>query len=199
MSQNEPCGTPSLPTELLLEIFSQTLTPEHFETIVIQQIPRRRLRLHGPHEGCLIAERARCNLRQVSKLFKLLAGACPGLSSFKKPVGSPVILTSYPEARRVASIDQTNWSLSKLDALSFSPIISGMPDLSAMHLSLDLNSTANFLITTRRLLLPRLVSLSIRIIESSARTRLFLGPRLYILLIYIIKNYTDPTWADFQL
>jgi hypothetical protein len=37
---------------------------------------------------------------------------------------------------------------------------------------------------TRRLLLPRLVSLSVRIIESSARTRLFLGPRLHISKAY---------------
>ena len=85
MSQNEPfpkpCGTPSLPTELLLEILSQTLGPEHFDTIEIEQTPRRRQRLYGPREACLITERARCNLRQVSKLFKELVDAYPGLSS----------------------------------------------------------------------------------------------------------------------
>ena len=88
MSQNEPflkaCGTPSLPTELLLEILSQALAPEYFDTIVIQHTPRRRQRLYGPREACLITERARCNLRQVSNLFKELVDAYPGLLSFSE-------------------------------------------------------------------------------------------------------------------
>lgn len=65
-----------------------------------------------------------------------------------------------------------------------------------MHLLLDLNSTANFLIATRRLLLPQLASLSIRIIEPSATTRLFVGPRLHILPI-ISKAY--PGLIDLHL
>lgn len=65
-----------------------------------------------------------------------------------------------------------------------------------MHLSLDLNSTANFLIATRRLILPQLVSLSIRVIESSATTRQFLGARLHILPI-ICKAY--PGLIDLHL
>ena len=52
-----------------------------------------------------------------------------------------------------------------------------------MYLLLDLNSTANFLITTQRFLLPQLVSLSIRIIDSSAITRQYPGARLAILPI----------------
>lgn len=81
----------------------------------------------------------------------------------------------------MVSIDQTNWSQLKLNSFSFPTIISGVHNLSAMHLLLDLNSTANFLITTRRLLIPQLISLSIRVIESSAITRQFLGPRLHFL------------------
>ena len=65
-----------------------------------------------------------------------------------------------------------------------------------MHLLLDLNSTANFLIATRRLLLPQLVSLSIRIIKSSATTRYVLGARLHILPI-ISKAY--PGLIDLHL
>ena len=65
-----------------------------------------------------------------------------------------------------------------------------------MHLLLDLNSTANFLIATRRLVLPQLVSLSIRIIESSATTRQFISARLHILPI-IIKAY--PGLIDLHL
>ncbi len=65
-----------------------------------------------------------------------------------------------------------------------------------MHLVLDLNSTANFLITTQRLLLPQLVSLSIRIIQSSAPTRLFPGPKLHFLPI-ISKAY--PGLIDLHL
>ena len=88
MNQNElfpnPSGVPSLPTELLLEIFSQTLLPDYFETIVTQQTPRRRQRLYGPREAYLITECARRNLRQVSKLFKALVDAYPGLSSSKQ-------------------------------------------------------------------------------------------------------------------
>lgn len=83
MNQNEPfpnpSGVPSLPTELLLEIFSQTLFPDYFETIVIQHTPGRRQRLYGPREAYLITARARCNLRQVSKLFKTLVDVYPGL------------------------------------------------------------------------------------------------------------------------
>lgn len=89
MNQNEPYANPwgitlgitSLPTELLLEILSQTLAPDHFGTIVTQETPRRRQRLYGPREAYLITARARCNLRQVSKLFKELVDAHPGLSS----------------------------------------------------------------------------------------------------------------------
>lgn len=92
MNQNEPVVNPSgvlsLPTELLLEILSQTLFLDYFETIVIQQTPRRRQRLYGPREAYLITERARCNLRQVSKLFKALVDAYPGLSSSKQWVHS---------------------------------------------------------------------------------------------------------------
>jgi len=65
-----------------------------------------------------------------------------------------------------------------------------------MHLVLDLNSIANFLITTQRLLLPQLVSLSIRVIDSSAVTRQFLGPRLTILPI-ISRAY--PGLVDLDL
>jgi len=73
----------SLPTELLLEILNQALAPEHFDTVVIQQTPRRRQRLYGPCDAYLITERARFNLRQVSRLFKDLIDAYSSLSSPK--------------------------------------------------------------------------------------------------------------------
>lgn len=82
----KPCGLQSLPTELLLEILVQTLVAEHFDTILIQQIPRRRHRLYGPREAYMINERVRFNLRQVSKLFKELIDVHPGLSSSQASV-----------------------------------------------------------------------------------------------------------------
>ena len=85
MSQNEPlpksCGLLSLPTELLLEIFREVLAPELSDIIQIQRTPRQRLRLHGPRDAYIISERDRCNLRQVSKLFKKLTDAHPRSSS----------------------------------------------------------------------------------------------------------------------
>lgn len=65
-----------------------------------------------------------------------------------------------------------------------------------MRLLLDLNSTANFLIAARRLLLPQLVSLSIQVIDSAAITRQFLGPMLHILPI-ISRAY--PGLIDLEL
>ena len=89
MSQNETfpksCGLQNLPTELLLEILSQILTPEYSDTILILQTPRRRRRLYGPREAYMITERERCNLRQVSKLFKELVDAHPSLSILNSP------------------------------------------------------------------------------------------------------------------
>ena len=67
-------------------------------------------------------------------------------------------------------------------------MISGVHNLSAMRFILDLNSTANFLLVTRRLQLPQIVSLSIRIIHSAAATRQYPGARLHILPI-ISKAY----------
>ena len=84
----------------------------------------------------------------------------------------------------MVSINQTKWSQLKLNSFTFSPIIPGTHDLSAMHLVLNLNSIASFLITTQRLLLPQLVSLSIQVIDSSAIARnQFPGARLAILPI----------------
>lgn len=65
-----------------------------------------------------------------------------------------------------------------------------------MRFLLDLNSTANFLIAARRLLLPQLVSLSIQVIDSAAITRQFLGAMLHILPI-ISKAY--PGLIDLEL
>ena len=85
MSRNDPppksCGSLSLPTELLLEIFSEVLAPEFYDMIQIQRIPRRRLHLYGPCEAYMNTERDRCNLRHVSKRFKRLTDAHPSLSS----------------------------------------------------------------------------------------------------------------------
>jgi len=102
MSQNhEPlpkfCELQSLPTELLLEILGQALAPEHFDTILIQQTPRRRQRLHGPREAFMITERERFTLRQVSKHFKELIDAHPSLSSSKSSVYPQIyILAQLP-------------------------------------------------------------------------------------------------------
>jgi len=66
-----------------------------------------------------------------------------------------------------------------------------------MHLVLNLNSIASFLITTQRLLLPQLVSLSIQVIDSSAIARnQFPGARLAILPI-ISRAY--PGLVDLNL
>jgi len=65
-----------------------------------------------------------------------------------------------------------------------------------MHLVLDLNSIANFLITTQRFLLPQLVSLSIRVIDSPATTRQPPGAMLTILPI-ISRAY--PGLVDLNL
>jgi len=95
------------------------------------------------------------------------------------------------------SINQTNWSRLKLHSFFFSPIIPRRHDLSAMHFLLDLNSTADFLIIQRlRIPQPRLVSLSIRVIDSSAITRQYPGERLHILPI-ISRAY--PGLVDLDL